>query len=147
MLSHNFGQNRPQTSAQLRGVRRIPKIQARLDAWAEWRASSGGSMGGGGSVIGYLMDLAAGKRVHEDDGSAQSVVPVDSIECSITHEAVLALPDELRQAVVAWHCASSGTMEEVAKRHGMVKATLWRRLAHADWRIREWLRARQTASL
>lgn len=143
MLDQNFGQNHP--PAAIRGVRRIPKIQARLDAWARWCDNQGGGLGGGGTVISYLMDLAAGKRVHEDDATPQAVVPVDSIECSITHEAVLALPDELRQAVVAWHCASHGTLEEVAKRHGMVKTTLWRRLAHADWRIQEWLRARRQA--
>jgi len=131
------------------GPRRIPHIQARLDEWAMWRVSQGGAggLGYGGSPIGYLMDLAAGKRVHEDTDSAGSVVPVDSIECSITDDAVLALPDELRQAVTAWHCASHGTMDEVAGRLGVVKTTLWRRLAHADTRIQQWLGERRRANV
>jgi len=131
------------------GLRRIPQIQARLDEWARWRDSRGcgGGLGYGGSPISYLMDLAAGKRVHEDTGGVGSFVPVDSIECSITDDAVLALPDELRRAVTGWHCASHGTMDEVARRLGIVKTTLWRRLAHADMRIQQWLRDRSKASM
>lgn len=128
------------------GLKRIPAVQARLDRWAEWRGGAV-SLGGGGSPIGYLMDLAAGKRVSGDDGCHGSMVPVDSIECSVTEDAVMMLPDDLRQAVIAWHCATSGTLDEVAARMGVVKTTLWRRLAHADHRIHAWLRDRRRAVL
>lgn len=111
-----------------------------------WR-QGGYGIGAGGSILGYLVDLAAGKRVHGDDSPPSSVVPVDNIECAITDDAVNALPCELRQAVVAWHCASHGTLEEVAARLGVIKTTLWRRLAHADSRIQEWLRERRKAVL
>lgn len=105
-----------------------------------------GGLGYGGTPLAYLIDLAAGKRVHDDSSAAVAVVPVDSVECSLTDDAVLALPDDLREAVTAWHCASSGTMDEVARRLGVVKTTLWRRLCHADMRIQEWFRDRRSAA-
>ncbi len=124
------------------GPKRIPAVQARLDRWAIWVHGSSGGLGGGGSTLGYLMDLAAGRRVGSDDGHG-STVPVDSIECSLTDDAILALPQDLQQAVRAWHLARTGTLEEVARRHGIVKTTLWRRLGQADHRISEWLAKRR----
>ncbi|MFC3336919.1 hypothetical protein [Paracandidimonas soli] len=138
-----FGQKPARPAVQ--NFRRIPEIQRRLDLWAEWRLNQGGGGGGGGSVLGYLVDVAAGRRVDGDADSPRSIVPVDSIECSITDDAVMALPDELRKAVKAWHCASSGTLDEIARELGVVRGTLHRRLCHADIRIREWLRARRKA--
>ncbi|MGE4370944.1 MAG: hypothetical protein AB7E12_14840 [Burkholderiaceae bacterium] len=128
------------------GVRRIPAIQARLDRWAMWR-QGGYGIGAGGSILGYLVDLAAGKRVHDDDAPPSSLVPVDNIECAITDDAVNTLPPDLRQAVVAWHCASHGTLDEVAGRLGVVRGTLHRRLCHADSRIQDWLRERRKVAL
>lgn len=121
-----------------RGLKRIPEIQQRLDMWAQWRIGSGLNLSAS-SPLGYLMDLAAGRRVSGEDDSYGSRVPVDDIECSVIDDAIMELPNDLRQAVVAWHCATSGTLEEVAERVGIVKTTLWRRLAQADHRINEWL--------
>ncbi|WP_417252757.1 hypothetical protein [Castellaniella sp.] len=132
----NFG------GVSMSGPKRIPAVQARLDRWAIWVHGSSGGLGGGGSTLGYLMDLAAGRRVGSDDGHG-STVPVDSIECSLTDDAILALPQDLQQAVRAWHLARTGTLEEVARRHGIVKTTLWRRLGQADHRISEWLAKRR----
>lgn len=125
------------------GPKRIPEIQARLDRWAIWcdRATSGSS--GSASWLAYMVDLAAGRRVHDGDRSYGCEIPVDNIECSRTNQAVNALPMELRQAVGAWHGARSGTLEEVARRLGIVKTTLWRRLGQADHRIAEWLASSQ----
>lgn len=127
------------------GPRRNPEIQVRLDRWALWRTS--GSGGSGGSWLAYLVDLAAGRRVHDDGQSYAAVVPCDEIECSRTDEAVKALPLDLRQAVSAWHCATSGTLEEVARRLGVVRGTLHRRLCQADLRIAEFLVDRRNRNI
>ncbi|MBN9475393.1 MAG: hypothetical protein ABS43_01725 [Bordetella sp. SCN 67-23] len=129
------------------GMRRDPRIQARLDAWGMWRqlGVQGGSFSGGGSTLAALVDVAAGRRVFGSSEPPRAYVPVDAIECAITHEAVQTLPAELREAVAGWHCARTGTMEEVARRLGVVKTTLHRRLCQADIRIAEWLKARTKA--
>jgi len=126
------------------GPRRIPEIQARLDQWAIWcdRTASGGG-GRSDSWLAHMVDMAAGRRVHDGDRTYGCEIPVDNIECSRTNDAVKALPLDLRQAVGAWHGARTGTLDEVARRLGVVKTTLWRRLAQADRRIAEWLATRQ----
>lgn len=128
------------------GPKRIPAMQARLDRWAIWVHGSGGGVGRSGSTLGYLMDLAAGRRVGSDDGRG-STVPVDSIECSLTDDAILTLPQELQQAVRAWHLARTGTLEEVARREGVVRGTLHRRLCQADARIAAWLFSRRKRNI
>jgi hypothetical protein len=128
------------------GMRRIPKIQARLDEWAVWVCS--GSGGGGAShPLARLMDWKAGRRVTASgDGGFNALIPMDEIECSLTDDAVQALPAELQQAVRAWHCAREGTLETIAAQLFIVKTTLWRRLAQADQRIDTWLTERRTRS-
>lgn len=118
------------------GLRRDPRMQARLDAWAVWLFS--GSGGGGG--LHPLARLMEGEEAGSD--GFRAFVPVDSVECSVTDEAVRALPVDLREAVKAWHCCKEGTLESVARQMGVVKTTLHRRLCQADLRIAEWLRAR-----
>ncbi|MGS1116886.1 hypothetical protein [Castellaniella sp. UC4442_H9] len=72
---------------------------------------------------------------------------MDNIECSRTNQAVQALPMELRRAVGAWHGARSGTLDEVARRLGVVRGTLHRRLCQADQRIAEWLAGAQHSNI
>lgn len=123
------------------GLRRDPVIQARLDAWARWLqgAAAGHGRGGGGHPLAMLMDLHSGRRVTTSSSfSLRTTVPCDAIECDRTDQAVKSLPMELRQAVHAWH-GDIGTLDGVAKRLGIVRATLHRRLCQADQRIAQWL--------
>lgn len=80
----------------------------------------------------------------EEGGSDgfRAFVPVDSVECSVTDEAVRSLPVDLREAVRAWHCCKEGTLDMVAHDLGIVRGTLHRRLCQADRRIAAWLRDR-----
>ncbi len=123
------------------GPRRDPAIQERLDAWGVWVLGAT-SAGYGSTSIAALMDLASGRRVWDSsDGVPRSFVPVDAIECERTDRAVRSLPAELREAVEAWHVMREGTLDSVARRLGIVRATLHRRLCQADIRVHEWLRA------
>lgn len=121
----------------MNGPKRMPRIQARLDQWAIWAVRSASGGGGGGTTISYLMDMAAGRRV-SGDTVYECVVPVDEIECSRTDAAVRQLPVELRQAVSAWHCGTD-TLEACARRLGVVRGTLHRRLCQADMRVYAYL--------
>lgn len=118
------------------GPRRDPRMQARFDAWAVWLFSGSG---GGGSMH-PLARLMEGEEGGSD--GFRAFVPVDSVECSVTDEAVRALPADLREAVRAWHCCKEGTLDMVARDLGIVRGTLHRRLCQADQRIAAWLRER-----
>ena len=122
------------------GMKRMPDIQARLDAWGVWITRGSGYMGSSTHPLARLMDWKSGKRVTvSGQGGFSAYVPVDVIECSLTDDAVSCLPDALRQAVRAWHTCKGGTMDSVANDLGVVRGTLHRRLCQADIRIRDWL--------
>lgn len=122
------------------GMKRLPEIQTRLDAWGMWVTRGGRLCGGSMHPLARLMEWKSGKRVSvSGEGGFSAYVPVDEIECSLTDEAVSALPDVLRQAVRAWHTCQGGTLETVAFDLGVVRGTLHRRLCQADIRIRDWL--------
>lgn len=130
------------------GLRRDPAIQTRLDAWAVWLAGGAGERrSGGGHPLAVLMDLHAGRRVTTSSSfSPRAAVPCDAIECSRTDAAVKSLPFDLRQAVHAWH-GGVGTLDGVAQRLGIVRATLHRRLCQADQRIAQWLAAHKPSAV
>lgn len=111
---------------------RIPEIRARLDSWAIWLRT--GSTGCGSSPIASLEWVSDGYRPW---------VPVDSIECSVTDDAVSRLPMELKLAVADWHM-NDGTLEAAAKRLKISRMTLCRRLRAADEAIAHWLELRRS---
>lgn len=114
-------------------IQRIPYIRERLDSWAVWIRT--GTTGAGTSVLGRLADAANGVKF-------SSRVPVNELECSLTDQAVSALPPEYKDAVKGWH-TSDGTLEDVARHLGIVKRTLQRRLARADAMLAEWFNDRK----
>lgn len=124
------------------GAKRDPAIQARFDAWGRWlHASAGG--GGSAHPLARLMDWASGHRADAGPtGPMRAYVPVDHIECAATDEAIRSLPDDLADAVRAWHGTQSGTLDSVAAQLGIVRGTLHRRLCQADRRVTEWLHER-----
>lgn len=119
-------------------LKRISYIVARLDSWGRWLHSSGGNSQ---SWLATMVDIMNGQRVWSNTGPVRCYVPVDSIECAITDKAVMALPDDLRKAVVAWHgCIyQDGTLDTVSRELGIARGTLHRRLCQADIRVVEWL--------
>ena len=120
-------------------LRRDQYIVARLDSWGKWLHSASG--GSGQSWLATMVDIMNGQRVWSNAGPVRCYVPVDSIECSITDQAVMALPIDLRKAVVAWHgCLyQDGTLDSVSRELGVARGTLHRRLCQADMRVLEWL--------
>lgn len=115
---------RPNTTA------RMPHIRERLDMWGRWLATGRASTGS--SSLAMLANQS---------GRYRSFVPLDEIECSITDDAVRALPIELRDAVTTWH-TSEGTLESTAEQLKICRMTLCRQLRHADERLSEWLATR-----
>ncbi|SAI58966.1 Uncharacterised protein [Bordetella ansorpii] len=112
-------------------------VQRRLDAWGEWLHAPGRT--GAAHPLARLMD---GVAPGDDDcrPAPSARIPINEIECGLTDRAVRALPTELKAAVTVWHAGTARTMEHAARELGVVKTTLWRRLAQADLRIAEWLR-------
>lgn len=126
------------------GLKRLPDIQARLDAWGVWASRGYGLSSGASHPLARLMDWKSGRRVSlSGEGGFGAYVPVDEIECSLTDEAIATLPDVLRQAVRAWHTCQGGTLESVAFDLGVVRGTLHRRLCQADKRLSDWFMERR----
>lgn len=141
MREPSFAQNLP--SAASGSLKRLPEIQARLDAWGVW-VTRGGTGSANMHPLARLMDWKSGKRVSvSGDGGYSAYVPVDEIECGLTDEAIAQLPEALRQAVRAWHTCQGGTLETVAYDLGVVRGTLHRRLCQADLRLLDWFKDRR----
>jgi len=63
-----------------------------------------------------------------------TLVPLNDLECCDTDKAVCALPPQLHDAVMEYY-TRTGTAESTAKRLGISKMTLFRRIEQAHWRI------------
>lgn len=107
----------------------IEDIERRLLNWARWYA---GQQSGG---LGYasISLLQGGGR----DGYFEAVVPTIGPEASITHQAVQALPSELRAAVESWYL-HGGTAAVKARRLCIQVPTLYRRREVAHATLQRW---------
>ncbi|MFC3340026.1 sigma-70 family RNA polymerase sigma factor [Paracandidimonas soli] len=109
-------------------MQRIKWIDMRLQAWAQWRA---GSCGYRSPNYEYDGDAPKAGSVVEFNAEQEA----DAMEIDA---AVAQLPEDLRKTVVA-HYTWEGGMDQVAEKLRVTRATIHRRLCHADIRISDWL--------
>ena len=111
----------------------IDYINKRLNDWARWRLSDRATirhmLGAKSCWPQMLQDDAEGKM--ERHGT---IVPINDLECCEMDKAVLALPAEL-QFILEEFYYRTNTTEGVAKRCGISRATLHRRIDQAHQRL------------
>lgn len=118
-------------------MQRIKHIDQALQLWAEWRmAASGGYRSPSFEFRdnGYQF----GAKVVEMNAEMER-------HGLLIDQAVAQLPRELSRTVVA-HYTWEGGMEIVAAKLKVTRATVHRRLCHADIRIQGWLEYQQAKS-
>lgn len=117
-------------------VQRIKHIDEKLQAWAEWRIS--GSSG-------YRSPSYSGVKVSYTADSVNSHITVGLEQealALVIDQAVAALPKDLSKTVIAFYTWEGG-MSVVSKKLCLTRATVHRRLCHADIRIDDWLLTRK----
>lgn len=123
-------------------MQRIGWIDHGLACWAEWVA--GGAMGNGR----YCSPAFDPQRVAQTDdvrrglGAPDPGVDAASLEMD---RAIASLPPELKRAVIAAY-TWDGNLETISQKLSITRATLHRRLCHADLRIDEWFVQRRHVS-
>lgn len=118
-------------------MRRIEWVDRQLKEWAEWRTASSG---------GYCSPA-----YHKFDGCDMGDPVSTFVEYSIEQEAaamkmdgaLASLPQELCQTVIAFYTWQGG-LDVVTAKLRVTRATIHRRLCHADVRIAAWFDAQQT---
>lgn len=119
-------------------MQRITWIDSRLTDWAMWRLTGSSQVGRYScpafnvARVSQTDDVKAGLR-HFDHWDDQAAL--------LTDQAVAALPKELKQAVEMSYVYEGGA-ELAARKLGVTRATLHRRLCHADIRIADWFDTR-----
>ena len=109
-------------------MQRIKWIDVRLQMWAEWRAGS----------CGYR---SPDYEYDGDSGRVGSVVEINASQEADAMEidaAVAQLPDDLKRTVIA-HYTWDGGIDRMVDKLKVTRATIHRRLCHADIRISDWL--------
>lgn len=114
-------------------MQRIKWVDERLQQWAHWRLAGGGGYKSPSFEYcdnGYTF----GEKIVEINADLERY----AIEMD---QAVAALPRDLAKAVVAYYTWEGG-MDTIVGKLGVTRATVHRRLCHADLRIAAWLDAR-----
>jgi hypothetical protein len=94
-------------------------MHTRLTDWAYWVTAEGeGRVGAMGYTKCTLADWRSGDGY---DGSAQSAVPINAIQCRRTHDAIQACEPWQRE-VLTWYYVSQITLRQVAERLQMASA-------------------------
>ena len=112
----------------------IDYINKRLNDWARWRVSDRATlrhMLGAKGCWPQMMGEAESTETVRQQGT---LVPLNDLECCDTDKAVCALPDDLRVAVIEYY-TRIGTAETTARRLGIAKMTMFRRIERAHWHI------------
>lgn len=110
---------------------RIEDIERRLLNWARW--SAGMNAGGLGFATVNLAAAEGGR-----DGYREAVIPTSDCEAAETHQAVLALPSELRATVEQVYLRAGGIAQK-ARRLCCSEATVYARVDLAHKKIQSWL--------
>lgn len=116
-------------------MKRIEWVDQRLRSWAMWRMCSSS---------GYRSPSF---EYEERSTSVLSAVDIDvetEREALEMDQAVAALPQELADVVVAYYTWQGG-MTVIEQKIRVTRATVHRRLCHADLRIVDWLDAQAAA--
>lgn len=122
-------------------MQRIEWIVARLNDWAIWRITGLTRIGGYSCPVynvgrvSQTADVRAGMRRFD---------PAEDASALETDRAIASLPSDLNATVVFAYTYDGGP-ELTAKRLGITRATLHRRLCQADIRMAEWFELRVAA--
>lgn len=111
---------------------RIKWVDDRLEEWAMWREGAG-----------LYRSIAFDRDVPGDAGRLVEMSAEQEADCMEIDMAVANLPAELRQAVLAFYTWQGG-MDVVTHKLRVTRATVHRRLCHADIRIIEWLESHKS---
>lgn len=115
-------------------MQRLEWVAAKLDEWAIWRLT-GSTRVGSYSCPAYNIE-----RVSQTDdvrAGMRRFDPTEDASALETDQAIASLPYELKAAVL-YSYTYDGGIDLTAKRLGITRATLHRRLCQADLRIAEW---------
>lgn len=115
-------------------MQRIEWVVAKLNDWAVWRITGQTRVGG------YSCPVYNIERVSQTDdvrAGMRRFDPNEDASALETDRAIAALPTDLNATVVFAYTYDGGP-ELTAKRLGITRATLHRRLCQADIRIAEW---------
>jgi predicted DNA-binding protein (UPF0251 family) len=112
----------------------IDYINKQLNEWARWRASDRMTlrhMLGAKNCWPQMLGEAESTETVRQHGT---LVPLNDLECCHTDKAVCLLPDDLRLVVMEFY-TRIGTAETTARRLGIDKSTLFRRIDRAHIHI------------
>lgn len=112
----------------------IDYINKQLVDWARWRVSSRMTLRHMLGVKGCWPAIPFEPYSKKLDRQATAQVPLNDLECWATDRAVCALSADLKAAVVEFY-TRTGTADTTAKRLGISKATLFRRIDQAHCAI------------
>jgi len=111
-------------------MQRIKWVDERLRCWATWRLC--------GSSAGYR---SLNFEYEERSTSLLSALDIDvetERDALVMDRAVAALIEDLRRVVIAYYLWEGG-MSVLEAKLGVTRATVHRRLCHADLRLMQWL--------
>jgi len=111
---------------------RIQWVDVRLTNWARWRI--GGRSGG----LGYSHVNLDVPVVDGNGYDAQSIIPIDDAEASVTDSAISGLPSELRRTVEVWYL-HPGSIATKGLLLACERVTIYTRLDRSDRLIAAWL--------
>ena len=112
----------------------IDYINKRLNDWARWRVSDRAllrHMLGVNSCWPQMLGEAESTETVRQQGT---LVPLNDLECCDTDRAVCALDSTLQETVVEYY-TRIGTADTTAKRLGVSKVTLFRRIDRAHGQL------------
>ncbi|KGP00559.1 hypothetical protein JT27_15700 [Alcaligenes faecalis] len=109
---------------------RIKWVDDRLEEWAMWREGAG-----------LYRSISYDREVSGDAVGLVELSAEQEAGCVEIDMAVAKLPAELKQAVFAFYTWQGG-MGVITEKLRVTRATIHRRLCHADLRIVEWFDAR-----
>lgn len=112
----------------------IEYINIRLNDWARWVVSDRTTLRHMLGAKNCWPDMLGESDSTETVRQQGTLVPLNDLECCDTDKAVCALPPELSNAVFEYY-TRIGTAETTAKRLGISKMTLFRRIEQAHWCI------------
>lgn len=112
---------------------RIKWVDDRLEEWALWRAGAG-----------LYRSISYAREISGDATQLVEMNANQEAECVETDMAVASLPDELKLAVIAFYTWEGG-LGVVSEKLRVTRATVHRRLCHADIRIVDWFELRRSA--
>ncbi|WP_454674854.1 hypothetical protein [Achromobacter pestifer] len=113
-------------------MERIAWVDQRLTDWARWLDS-----GGGGYGCPAVYDENRVEQTADVRAGLRNTDPALDLSALDTDCAVAALPADVKRTVIAAYRGEGG-QQTIAERLGITRATLHRRLCHADRRIDEW---------